>query len=296
VSAVVRTSLPPEYGVESFAIGPEEKFYVVLRYVTWLDPDRPSTVNSEGWTFYKAWVAPSYHERGAIIGIGARGSFDRAEEIFEEFREAIPLPPHRVDKIERGVTPYRRPPYSVVGDGLLCLGDSACLTKPFSGEGVTAGWTLCKIAVDVVDQALQVDDYLLADSLWPINVGYFRDQGAKFAGVLATVSSAADVSKRENSYLFEKDIVFSEEDLTGMNRDFEMHLTTRKILRIAAVIFLGMLTRDYSLASLVALVRSVRVSGKIRSHYESFPERRSNFAAWVETARDLWGQVDPRMG
>ena len=40
----------------------------------------------------------------------------------------------------------------------LCLGDSACLTKPFSGEGVTSGWTACKIAVDVVDQALQEED------------------------------------------------------------------------------------------------------------------------------------------
>jgi hypothetical protein len=295
INAVVRTSLPPEYGVENFAIGPEEKFYVVLRYVTWLDPDRRRTVNSEGWTFYKAWVAPSYHERGAIIGIGATGSYDHAEEVFQEFTSAIPLPPHRVDKIERGVTPYRRPPYSLVGDGLLCLGDSACLTKPFSGEGVTSGWTLCKIAVDVVDRALRVDADLVADSLWPINVQYFRDQGAKFAGILATVPSAANVSKRENSYLFKKDIVFSEEDLTEMNRDFEMHLTTRKILRIVGVIFLGLLTREYSFASLKALLRSVRISGRIRSHYEGFPERRTDFAPWVEAAKDLWSQADPKM-
>jgi hypothetical protein len=135
----------------------------------------------------------------------------------------------------------------------------------------------------------------VADSLWPINVQYFRDQGAKFAGILATVPSAANVSKRENSYLFKKNIVFSEEDLTGMNRDFEMHLTTRKILRIVGVIFMGLLTREYSFASLKALLRSVRISGRIRSHYESFPERRSDFAPWVETARDLWRQADPRM-
>jgi len=295
INAVVRTALPAGYGVENFKTAPDEKFYVVLRYITWLDPNRPRTVDSEGWTFYKAWVAPSFHERGAIIGIGATGSYDHAEEVFREFAAAIPLPPHQVDKIERGVTPYRRPPYSVIGDGFLCLGDSSCLTKPCSGEGVTSGWTLCKIAVEVIDQVLQEEDYLTADSLWPINVGYFRDQGAKFAGILATVPSAANVSKRENSYLFEKDVVFSEDDLTEMNRDFEMHLTTRKILRIVGVIVLGLLSGNYSFASLKALLRSVRISGKIRGHYESFPADRSDFASWADTAGDLWGQANAKM-
>lgn len=295
INAVVRTTLPAGYGVENFKTAPDEKFYVVLRYITWLDPHRPRTVDSEGWTFYKAWVAPSFHERGAIIGIGATGSYDHAEEVFREFAAAITLPPHQVDKIERGVTPYRRPPYSVVGDGFLCLGDSACLTKPFSGEGVTSGWTLCKIALEVVDQVLQKDEYLTADSLWPINVRYFRDQGAKFAGILATVPSAANVTKRENSYLFEKNVVFSEDDLTEMNRDFEMHLTTGKILRIVGVIFLGLLSGNYSLASLKALLRSVRISGKIRGHYESFPEDRSGFTSWADTAEDLWRRANPKM-
>ena len=67
INAVVRTTLPQGYGVENFQTSPDEKFYVVLRYITWSDPDRPRTVDSEGWTFYKAWVAPSYHDRGAII-------------------------------------------------------------------------------------------------------------------------------------------------------------------------------------------------------------------------------------
>jgi len=226
INAVVRTSLPREYGVETFKVAPDEKFYVTLRYITWLDPEQPRTVNSEGWTFYKAWVAPSFHERGAIIGIGATGSYEHGEVVFKEFTDTITLPPHQVDRIERGVTPYRRPPYSVVGDGFLCLGDSACLTKPFSGEGVTSGWTLCKIAAEVVDRTLREEGHLDADSLWPINVRYMRDQGAKFAGILATVPSAANTTKRENSYLFRKDVVFSEEDMTAMNRDFEMHLTT----------------------------------------------------------------------
>jgi flavin-dependent dehydrogenase len=295
IGSAVRTSLPSDYGVENFAIGPDEKFYVVLRYVTWLDPDQPRTVDSEGWTFYKAWVAPSFHERGAIIGIGATGGFDRAEEVFREFAASIALPAHRVDRIERGVTPYRRPPYSVVGDGFLCLGDSACLTKPFSGEGVTSGWTLCQIAAEVVHGALKGGGRLGADSLWPINARYFRGQGAKFAGILATVPSAANATRRENSYLFSKDVIFSGEDLTDMNRDFEMHLTAPKILRIFGAVVRGLLTGHYSFAGLRSLLRSVRISGRIRDHYEAYPEDPSEFAPWVATAEDLWHRAGPRM-
>ena len=108
--------------------------------------------------------------------------------------------------------------------------------------------------------------------------------------------SAANVTKRENSYLFEKDVIFSEEDLTGMNRDFEMHLTAGKILRIVGVIVLGLLSGNYSLASLKALLRSVRMSGKLRDHYEIFPADRSDFASWADTAEDLWRQANAKMG
>jgi flavin-dependent dehydrogenase len=295
IGAVVRTALPEDYGVETFRVGSDEKFYVVLRYITWKDPERPMTTDLDGWTFYKTWLAPSYHERGALIGVGATGSFDRAEEALHEFLGSVELPPYEIDRIEKGVTPYRRPPYSLVGDGFVCMGDSACLTKPFSGEGITAAWTLCKIAVDVADQALRRDGYVGAQALWEINVRYFRDQGAKFAGILATVPSAANAAREENSYLFRKDVLFSEEDLTDMNRDFEVRMSTRKIMKIVSALVLGMLTGNYSPASFKALLRSVLVSGKIRSHYERYPEDPGALWDWVVTAEELWRKAGAGM-
>jgi flavin-dependent dehydrogenase len=295
IGAVVRTSLPEDYGVENFKVGADEKFYVVLRYITWQDCNRPRTTDLHGWTYYKTWVAPSYHDRGALIGVGATGSYDRAEETLAEFFRSVELPPYEIDKIERGVTPYRRPPYSLVGDGFICMGDSACLTKPFSGEGVTSAWTLCKIALDVVDEALRSGEYISTRSLWKINTRYFKDQGAKFAGILATVPSAANATREENRYLFRKDVIFSEEDLTDMNRDFEVHMTTGKTLKILFAVLMGMLTGNYSLTSFKALLRSVLVSGKIRSHYERYPEDPIAFTDWADKADHLWRKAGARM-
>jgi len=109
------------------------------------------------------------------------------------------------------------------------------------------------------------------------------------------VPAAANVTKRENSYLFKNDVIFSEADLTEMNRDFEMHLTTPKILRIVGVIVLGLLSGNYSFASLKALLRSVRMSGKIRGHYEEFPEDRADFTWWANAAEDLWREANAKM-
>ena len=295
IGAAVRTSLPEDYGVENFKVGADEKFYVVLRYITWEAPNQPRTTDLDGWTYYKTWLAPSYHENGALIGVGATGSYGRAEESLGEFFHAVELPPYKIDKKEKGVTPYRRPPYSLVGDGFICMGDSACLTKPFSGEGVTSAWTLCRIAVDVADEALRSGEYVSARSLWKINVLYFRGQGAKFAGILATVPAAANATREENSYLFRKDVIFSEEDLTDMNRNFEVHMTTGKILKILSAVILGLFTGNYSLTGLKALLRSVLVSGKIRSHYERYPEDPVALRDWVEKADHLWRKAGARM-
>ncbi len=296
IGAVVRTSLPEDYGIENFRIGADEKFYVVLRYVTWLDPNQPRTIALDGWTYYKTWLAPSYHERGALIGVGATGSYERAESILSEFFETIQLPPYKVDKTERGVTPYRRPPYSLVADGFVCMGDSACLTKPFSGEGVTSAWRLCMIAAEEVDWALRKEEYLTAGSLWKINERYFKDQGAKFAGILATVPSAANATRKENRYLFRKDVILSEEDFTDMNRDFEIHMTTGKMIKVFVALIVGLLTGDYSWASFKALVRSVAVSGKIRSLYEDYPTDSASLPEWTEKAEGLWREAGVKMG
>jgi flavin-dependent dehydrogenase len=50
----------------------------------------------------------------------------------------VKLPAAKLDKIEKGFTPYHRAPYSLVTDGFICMGDAACMTKPYSGEGITA--------------------------------------------------------------------------------------------------------------------------------------------------------------
>jgi len=288
IPAVGRTSLKKGYGMETFKIAPKDLFYVVLRYVKLKNPVKDKVVQTRAWNYYKSWIAPQIDPEGAIIGIGQPDSYDKAEEVYKEVEANIPLPPHDVDYIARGCTPYRRPPHSLVSDGFLCLGDSACITKPFSGEGITAAWALCRIAAEKAGEVMKDGAYPSVEKLWSVNLEYFRGQGAKFAGLLATLPGAASTSAKENAYLFKKDVIFSSRDLTDMNRDFELKISTGKIFKIVSVLLSGLLTGNYTWKNVKALISSVIVSGKLREHYEEYSVSKDEHEQWVLKADELW--------
>ena len=288
--AVIRTSLPPEFNVETFEIAEDEKMYVILRYINWKPSDIEVPTGTVLWTFYKSWVAPSPDESDCLIGIGQPFSYEQADRVFKDFIQSIPLPDFEIVKIEKGITPYRRPLYSVVSDNFLCLGDSACLTNPLSGEGITAGWKLAQISIQVIDKALKAQKNLSKQILWDINTHYFRDQGAKFAGMRAQIPAATNTTKKEMTYLFKHDVIFSAKDLTDMSKDFELKLSFGKTLKIAVVLIWGVLSRNYSWKSFKSLLKSMGTSGKVRQHYENYPQSPEGFNEWVKTAEKLWKQ------
>jgi flavin-dependent dehydrogenase len=130
---------------------------------------------------------------GAILGIGQPGSYDHAWRKHREWREEYFDDPGRVVKRTQGRTPYRRSPFSLVANGFMVMGDAAFQTKPFSGEGVTSSFTACRIAAEVAVEALRAQD-VSREALWPYNVRYFRDQGAKFASMFVQLRRLLAVS------------------------------------------------------------------------------------------------------
>lgn len=291
IKSAGRCKLKEGYGVETFEIGPDDKFYVILRYVKLKNPDVDRLSYSTGWPFYKTWIAPQHDKDGAIIGVGANFSFDFAEEVYQKFIAKIDLPPHELQYIEKGTTPYRRPPYSFVADGFVVLGDAACLTKPFSGEGITAAWGLCAIAAEEFARAMKDGQYPDAKRVWNTNVRYQRGQGAKFAYLMATLIGAVNGTAEENDYQFKKDIIFSDNDLTAMNRDFGVNLGLGDALSLVFKIVGGVLTKNISIAMVKSLLRSVKFAGRLQKHYEKYPEDMTAYDNWKQKADELWASA-----
>ncbi len=291
VDAAVRTTLPDRLGLETDAVKQTDFLYVILQY--WDDIEGkesgafPSGLNF--YPFHKAFINPSYG-KGAIVGIGQPGRLKLAEKIQNEFlAERFPNVAHKLVKKTWGRTPFRRPPLSLVADGFVTVGDAAFMTKPFSGEGVTSGFTACQIAVETIDAAIKGRDTTKA-RLWQLNHRYFTDQGAKFAGLFAQLPAAAELSRGDVNYLFKQDIIFSSFDFESMNADFEVKMGLGRLLSVAAKLIRGRMSGGLSKEGFKALLAAMGISGKIKKHYERYPKDPEDFASWEKKARKLWGE------
>jgi hypothetical protein len=224
-------------------------------------------------------MAPQHSPGSAILGIGANLSFDYSECCFERFAARGYLPEFDLDHIERGTTPYRRPPYSFVADGFVCLGSAACITNPWSGEGVPYGWLLDRIAAEEFGRAMADGAYPTRAAVWAVNLRYIRDQGADFARNLALICGAIDVTPEENDYEFRKGILFQD--------DLKMPSAGSTAIGLLG----GVVSRGLSFRAVTGLVSAASVSEKVFKHYANFPESPEGFDRWVGEADKLWAKA-----
>ncbi|NLI53508.1 MAG: NAD(P)/FAD-dependent oxidoreductase [Clostridiales bacterium] len=287
IPSVARRKLPDSYGVENFEIDDTEKFYVTLRYVVYHDP-KDYVSGTRGWTYYKTWEAPEGSADSAILGVGANFSYDEGEKVFAAFEKAVKLPRYTLKRIERGTTPYRRPPYSFVADGFLASGDAACLTKPSAGEGVTASMVQLEIAADVVGRLLDEGGYLTRARLWPVNKRYVEAQGKAFAGQLATLIGAMSTSAKENDFFFQNDVIFSEKTFAALGNGEPLTFSAGEMASMALKMFRGVLSRQLRISTIRSLLSGMKNGGRAEALYAEYPADEAGYDAWVRRADAFW--------
>ena len=281
IPAVLRTSLPSGYGVENFTTGPRDQFYVVLHYVDLKNPEKDKVEINTTWTHYKTWCAPQHKPGGAIMGVGANLSFEYAELCFKRFAALGFLPEHTLNHIEQGSTPYRRPPYSFVADGFVALGSAACISNPWSGEGVPYGWLLCSIASEEFGRTMRKGAYPLRENVWAVNLRYNREQGAEFAKNLAMLSGAVSCTAKENDYEYKHSIIYEDDDEIAKGPQGSL---IPKLLK-------GLFSGGLSIAALGNLLSAAGIGEKINRHYLAFPENPMDYDKWVQKADELWSKA-----
>ena len=291
IPAVVRTSLPEGYGSESFKLTADDVFFVVLKYIKYnkkpSEGTKPSDeLRSDSWIYYKTWLAPAGAQADGILGVGANFGYDYALKMLDLFTQNVKLPEYTVIKTEKGRTPYHRTPYSFVADGFIAMGDAACLTKPFCGEGCTSAMVQADIAVQVASKAMENGLYPTREALWSINKLYNNGQGKDFAGLLAMLTGVVKHSVKANEFMFANDVVFSNKILGGMGGG--MTLTAGDYIKTACGFLKGLITGKLRTAEVKSILGGVLAGGKITEHYAAFPQTPQGFDAWVKAADELW--------
>lgn len=273
ISSVIRTKINNPY-MENFIIGPEDKFYVLLKYVDLVN-EKDNVSYSVSWPYYKAWIAPQHNKNGAIIGIGANLSYEYAYKCMEEFERKIKLPDYTFSYKEIGCTPYRRPPYSFVCDNFMVIGDAACLTKPWNGEGIPSAWVQCDPAAKIIASLIKKNTDLTVKSMWEINKIYQSGEGAEYASTRAMLVKAVNMNEKDNDYLFKHDIIFKDEDKPG----------NQKILK---TLLNGLIKKQFSFHGFISLVQGFLNSNAIKKHYLKYPRDPKKYFKWKKKADRLW--------
>jgi flavin-dependent dehydrogenase len=281
IGAAVRTKLPKGYGVENFVTGSRDRLYVILQYVKLRLPDKDMADKNLVWPYYKTWISPQADQEEAVMGIGANLSFTNTRIRWTHFLSQVRLPEYGLDRIERSAVPKRRPPYSLVADSFVALGDAACVTCPWTGEGVSSGWLLCSIASEEFGRAMRNGAYPRQEAAWATNRRYNQAQGAAFAQALALMGTALNCRPEENDYEFEHNIIFNEDPLHPGG------LLPLKILW--AYLKGGISKQTYR-----NLINALTIGEKLRAHYRAFPASPGQFAAWQKKADKLWEKAEPR--
>ena len=289
IDAKARRKLPESSTVENFKLQEDDMFYVILRYIKFKDQNI-YLADSSNWPFYKSWIAPQPDRNGGIFGIGACHSYDYAESMFEKVEKNIVLPDHDVIRVEKGKTPYTRPPYSFVDDNFIVSGDAGCLTKPNNGEGVTSSMVQIVIAADVLDEALKAND-TSKEKLWKLNLLYNQQQGADFASTRAILTKAVNAKQSEFEYFFKHDIIFSEKFLGGQADGPEVKISLKDVLQIGTGAVAGIATGKLSFSSLKLLLEGIALGGQLKEHYLKFPETPEGYKEWKEKADEIWATV-----
>lgn len=286
MAAVGRLALPKDYGMETNKLGPNDMFYVVLRYFTLDDKEAKNMF----WANYKTWIAPASNTPGQkIFGIGACQSFEYAEDRYKYFENSVKdLPKGNLDRIEYGLTPYTRPPYTLVADNFIVSGDAGNLNKPLNGEGITSAMVQIKVAADVIEKALKKGSTNKED-LWEINGEYNKQQGADFVFLRALMTKIVKAKDEEFEYLFSKLDTFLGQFMGTVQE--ELKIGGKEIFKVGGCIISGLLTGKLSMATIKAALSGLSSGNKLKKHYLNFPKDTKGYDKWCKKADKLWDKV-----
>jgi len=299
IDGALRTRLPPRPGFETDRISDRDT--LLVRMETWRAIEGELSPGINSYLHAQGWYAPASADT-TIVGVGMPASQMGAERRLRAFAAQLPFRGEAVS-VGGGRVPYRRPPYSLVHHGLLVVGDAAFMNRPFSGEGVSSALTACRIAVEVAAAALARDDLSL-EALWPYNTRYFRDQGAKFAFLMAVLPSLASLGEQELDFLFSVPGLITEAGIQALNLEQEPRwicastaerpkgASRRKSASALPLLLRGIAAGQLRPRSVARIAGLALVAARLRSLYRRYPEHAAGLAAWTRRVEPLWRAAD----
>lgn len=175
--------------------------------------------------------------------------------------------------------PTRRPLDSLVGNGVMLVGDSACQVNPIHGGGMGPSMMGGMLAGEVIAEALEKGN-VTREGLWLYNVRYMKSYGFKQAGLdIFRIFLLQGVSNEEINYGMRYQLI-TEEDVfkTSMGEDVRLNITEAAKRALKGLGKLSLLKR---------LRNAARLMREVKRLYKSYPDSPAGLQRWKQRVHEL---------
>jgi geranylgeranyl reductase family protein len=290
--AVVRRKLPENMGIETEVAN--EDVEACYREIRQLKQEVRESRYCEIYLNQKAspggytWIFPKTGAKVNVgMGISMRGKFPNPKNQFYKHVLIRPLFEGSL-LLNSGAwyDPTRRPLDNMVGNGIMILGDAACLVNPIHGGGIGPSMLSGFLAGKTILEALEAGS-ASQEALWPYNRRYIESYGEK-QGAL-DIFRLFLLSCRDEDLNYGMNYrLLTEEDVlkAGMGDDFHLNIS-----QTAKRVFKGL----RNLSFLNRLRVTVNLMRQVKTHYKNYPDNPENFQKWRTQTEQLFSEAKSKI-
>ena len=274
---VLRRQLPKDWGVEAEV--DEEDVTACYREIRQLSSDVEDEdyckiyMNPEAAPGGYYWIFPKGKDK-VNVGLGVQMVKGFKNPKRQLYGYVINQPLFKDSKLLAGgggVVPTRRSIGSMVGNGIMFVGDAACQPNPIHGGGIGPSMEAGKTASQVTSKAIEKGD-VSSKGLWAYNVEFMKLYGAKAAGLDIFRIFLQKCGADDLNYGMKHRLVKEEDILkASIGEDLKLNITDA-----AQRVFRGL----RKLPFLRALRTTAHNMKDIKSLYRNYP-RQQDFDEWL---------------
>ncbi len=160
------------------------------------------------------------------LGVQITGTHPNPRE--QLYRHVLSHAPFKESKLEQGgggIVPTRRPMDSLVSNGVMLVGDAACLVNPIHGGGIGPSMLSGKLAAETAVEALEKGD-VRREAFWQYNIKYMQSYGAKQASLDIFRLLLQNISDDDLNFVMKNRLV-KEEDVLRASLTGDLRLSIR---------------------------------------------------------------------
>jgi digeranylgeranylglycerophospholipid reductase len=171
------------------------------------------------------WLFP--RSGGTVnVGLGIQAIIKDSHPKTQLYKHVLQMPLLKDSKLLNGgggYVPTRRPLDCFVENGLMIVGDAACLVNPIHGGGIGPSMFSGKLAGEISSDAITRDD-VSRKGLWQYNIDYMKGYGAKQAGLDIFRIFIQEITNDELNYGMKNKLV-KESDILRASMDGDLKLS-----------------------------------------------------------------------